>query len=156
MKSGRIDSFLAGHARRMRACRLRQQNQDPAAYRNRVNEQKTRSRLRLRTKLLLEEETRQNHQTNLQTRISNKKRQRRYRSRRSIDQINRTKIRDRKYRSMKRYAEHRSQALPMSIADEPSDNLLAHPEPKLERVTACFYQIVSRPNEHSPTLCSHS
>ena len=79
MKSKKRDIFLVSHARRMKQCRKRQQEQDPEAYRDRVNNQKRQYRLNMSSAVLTDQQTAQKQRSILKTRKANRRRQRRYR-----------------------------------------------------------------------------
>ncbi|CAF1201928.1 unnamed protein product [Rotaria magnacalcarata] len=78
MKSIMQDTFLIGHARRMRKCRQRQRQIDSEAYKNRVRKQKIDYRLRTRFNVLSENQTIQKQESLIITRNETRERVRRF------------------------------------------------------------------------------
>jgi hypothetical protein len=95
------DTFLVGHARRMRACRMRQRQQDPEEYKNRVNTQRRDHRLRTRNQLLKKPRTNTRSST-AKKRNSDRIRKCRSRRDRSEEKMAADRESDRNYRSQKR------------------------------------------------------
>ncbi len=58
MKLRKQDTFLIGHTRKMRKLRQRQQQEDPEAHQNRINNQRSEHRLHIRFNVLSENQTR--------------------------------------------------------------------------------------------------
>lgn len=77
--SNQRDTFLIGHARRMRTCRKRQRQQDPLAYALRVRIQQQTYRLQQQSKLLSGNYPTKQLKSLLNLRKRNTERQRRYR-----------------------------------------------------------------------------
>ncbi|CAF1403380.1 unnamed protein product [Adineta steineri] len=109
--SNKPDTFLVGHARRMRGCRMRQKQQDPNEYRKRVNTQKREYRLRMRNQILSDYQRSQRLQSIHKTRIANRQRQRRYRLQRSYERKTLQQEKDRNYRRLKRHPQEPSHAI---------------------------------------------
>jgi ribonuclease BN (tRNA processing enzyme) len=91
MKLNEHDTFLIGHARRMRECRKRQRQQDSMAYTNRVSTQQRQYRLHIH-KL----------ESIIRLRKANRERQQRYRLNHSNEQKNIRQNKDRKNKNLKR------------------------------------------------------
>lgn len=81
MKAKNRDTFLISHARRMRLFRLKQQQNNPEAYKIRLNAQRREHRLRSRNAISTNQQKKEKNKSQLKMRQSNKTRQRRYRSR---------------------------------------------------------------------------
>ncbi|CAF1505640.1 unnamed protein product [Adineta steineri] len=102
MKSNIQDTFLLSHARRMRNYRKRQQQQDPEAYKIRVNTQQTKYRLSNLSTILSDRKTKQILESIVTTRTANRERQRRYRLNLSREKTIQRQEKDRNYRRLKR------------------------------------------------------
>jgi hypothetical protein len=101
-KSKNRDTFLNGHARRMRECRQRQREQNLEQYKSRVNAQQRKYRLQNCSKCPLNNENIKRLKSILKLREANKIRQRRYRSNQSIEKKILRQEKDRIYKRMKR------------------------------------------------------
>ena len=141
MKSKKRDTFLTSHARRMHACRMRQQQHDPEAYGDRVNTQRKEHRLRTRTNVLSEEQTTKKRQSILKTRESNKKRQRRYRSRQPNDEKALRREKDRNYRLLKRKTESQCETMTNKETQSSYNDATSKSIPKLSSIAPFFYSV---------------
>jgi sRNA-binding protein len=106
MRSNKPDTFLLGHARRMRSCRMRQKQRDSEAYRNRVNTQKREHRLRVKHVHSTKHQTETNQLSTAEKRKRNRERQRRFQRNRSDHQKALRRAQDRNYWMMKQNAKH--------------------------------------------------
>ncbi|CAF2143527.1 unnamed protein product [Rotaria magnacalcarata] len=102
MKSTKQDTFLIGHARRIRKCRQRQQESDPEAYRNRVRKQKIDYRLRTSFNVLSENQALQKNESLIKNRNKTLERVRRFRHNQSDQQKELLLAKDRNYKCFKR------------------------------------------------------
>ncbi|CAF1127693.1 unnamed protein product [Adineta steineri] len=102
MKSNKQDTFLLGHARRMRNYRKRQEEEDTEAYKLRVNTQQKKYRLCNHSTILSDRKTKQILESIVTTRIANRERQRRYRLNLSSEKKIQRQEKDRNYRRLKR------------------------------------------------------
>ena len=102
MKSKKRDSFLIGHARRMRNCRQRQKENNPELYKNKVNNQRREYRLYPRFNVLTENQTLRRIDSVIKTRLKNRQRQRRYRLNQRAEQKSLRLDKDRIYQLLKR------------------------------------------------------
>ncbi|MBK6819476.1 MAG: hypothetical protein IPG85_07680 [Bacteroidetes bacterium] len=102
MKSQKPDSFLIGHARRMRNCRQRQKENNPELYKNKVNNQRREYRLYPRFNVLTENQTLRRIDSVIKTRLKNRQRQRRYRLNQRAEQKSLRLDKDRIYQLLKR------------------------------------------------------
>ncbi|CAF4612758.1 unnamed protein product [Rotaria socialis] len=102
MKSTKQDTFLIGHARRMRKCRQRQQESDPEAYRNRVRKQKIDYRLRTSFNVLSENQGLQKNESLIKNRNKTLEPVRRFRHNQSDQQKELLLAKDRNYKCIKR------------------------------------------------------
>ena len=141
MKSKTRDTFLTAPARRMHACRMRQQQHDPEAHRDRVNTQRKEHRLRTRTNVLSEEQTTKKHQSILKTREFNKKRQHRYRSRQSNDKKALRREKDRNYRLLKRKTESQCETMANKEIQSSYHDATSKSIPKLSSIAPFFYSV---------------
>jgi hypothetical protein len=94
------DTFLIAHARRMRQCRKRQQEQNLTEYRDRLNQQKKNYRLRIRSEILLDHPTSKTIESMFKARTADKQRQRRCRLNQSNDKKLVQREKDRNYRRL--------------------------------------------------------
>ena len=101
MRSIKPNTSLVGHARRIRAWRIRQKQQDPEGYKNRVNTQRREHRLRTRNQLLKKSGTKARSST-AKKRNSDRIRKRRSRRNRSEEKKAADRELDRNYRLEKR------------------------------------------------------
>jgi len=99
------DTFLIAHARRMRQCRKRQQEQNLTAYRDRLNQQKKNYRLRIRAEILSDHPTSKTIDSVFKARTADKLRQRRCRLNQPNDKKVIQREKDRNYRRLKRIQE---------------------------------------------------
>ena len=109
MKSTKQDTFLTGHARRMRECRKRKRQQDPVVYTNRVNTQQRQYRLRTHKLASI-----------LQMRKANRLRQRRFRLNQSNEEKRLRKEKDRNSKHLKRKQQQQLQLNKSNNNDETS------------------------------------
>jgi len=93
--------FLIGHARRMRQCREKQRQRDPQQYKHRLNKQRNDYKLRTQFNVPTQAQYEQKIISKLKNRITNRKRQRRYRLYESIDKRNSRLIKDRRRKMVK-------------------------------------------------------
>ncbi|CAF2086269.1 unnamed protein product [Rotaria magnacalcarata] len=101
MKQKFQDTFLIGHARRMRKLRQRQREADLEAYKMKVNNQRREHRLRSRFYVLSESQTIEKLDSLIKSRQTTKERLRRYRLNESIEKKALRLKADRKYQSLK-------------------------------------------------------
>ena len=99
------DSFLIGHARRMRENRKRQRQQDPKVYAEKLKIQQAEYRRRTRFHVLSESRMRQKLDSLITVRKATRERQRRYRLNCSNEKKNLQREKDRNYRLLKRKQE---------------------------------------------------
>jgi hypothetical protein len=146
IKSNKQDTFLIGHARRMRECRKRQRQQNPEVYRNRVNFQQKQYRLRTRSKVLSEHEITKKLQSIIKARTANRQRQRRYRLNRSNEKKLLQQEKDRNYRRSKR----KQQQLDHSIENVKNQIPILYTIPELttnsESSKIFFYRLQLKPD----------
>ncbi len=110
MKSKQRDTFLIGHARRMRKYRKQQRQQDPEAYANRIKTQQQEYRRRTRSAILSSNLATAKLESILNLRLTNRERQRRYRLNQSNEQNTLRKEKDRNRKRLKRKREQPNQS----------------------------------------------
>lgn len=102
MKSKKTDSFLIGHARRMRKCRQRQKENNPEQYKNKVKNQRRQHRLHPSFNVLTESQTLRRIDSISKTTVKNRQRQQRYRLNQTAEQKSLRLNKDRIYQFLKR------------------------------------------------------
>ena len=139
MKSNKPDTFLLGHARRMRACRMRQRQQDSEGYKQRVKRQRREHRLRARSKFVNKQRTKPPHNSTVNKRTLDRERKRRSRHKQSNDKIAAQRQFDRNYRSQRREAAKLSDRL--RNARDDGYRITFDANNKLQSITPCFYTV---------------
>ena len=150
MRSNKADTFLLGHARRMRACRIRQRQQDPEGYKRRIAKQRRNHRLRARNDLLNKPQPNIRNASTPQRRKSDRERKRRSRNNQRNDKISGQRESDRIYRSLKRNITRRID--PLQNTNDNTENISHKANNNLKHVTSYHYTFSIRLNSKaSPT-----
>ena len=144
MRSNKPDTFLLGHAQRMRACRMRQRQQDPEAYKKRIAKQRRNHRLRARNDRLKKPQPNTHHSSTPERRKSDRERKRRSRNNQPNDKIAVQRESDRIYRSLKRKAIRLIDPLQNTIDN--TENISHRANNNLKHVTSYHYTFSIRLN----------
>ncbi|CAF1477400.1 unnamed protein product [Adineta ricciae] len=139
MRSNKPNTFLLGHARRMRAYRMRQRQQDPDGYRKHIAEQRRNHRLRTQNDLLKTPQPNTRHPSTTQKRKSDRERKRRSRNNQTND------MKDAERESNRKYKSQRSKATtlidPLQKTNDKTHNIIHPVNNNLEHVTPYHYTV---------------